>query len=237
MGASWEVGASAPPPQNILRISDRDVVASFVRDAGKSGSAEPLIASSSTKDHLKAGTSRGSNSKLDPWLQTDPWAAYRAGPSQAATPSDRMQQMEQRMQSNLAQTATQLRAEITAKAPVPESGLMEVDDDFKRHAEDRFACLEANMTELRTHQGRLETWIQNVAQSSASTNSKLEDVAQHMETQQEDLAALRIEFAQHSQNTFASMQTIQNDVKEEMQKGLTHITALLEKRSRTDRTD
>ena len=233
-GATWEVGAEADPPSSVLRISDQDVVVTFLRDASKATPKEQVIASSSTKDHLKTGCS-GARSKLDPWLQNDPWSAYRSNAPAAS--SDRVQQLEQRLHVNLAQTASALRAEMNAGPNNHDAVAMEEDDAFKLQTETRFASLEANMTELRTHQGKLEGWLKNVAQSSSESQAQLVSVTENLHQQQEDIGALRSELATSTQSTQASMVAIQNDVREEMQKGFTHITALLEKRSRTDRSD
>ena len=219
-GAVWEVGASTDPPCKLFQLDNQDVMITFVREAVKSKPSPIVVASSGTRDYLKGTAS--SSSKLDPWLKSDPWANYAAG---SGTQPDKVKQLEERMMNDLASTASQLRNEW--RQSVPEAA-MEVEGNAEVEA--RFARLESTIVEVQAHGAKMENWVSQLAASSQQTNAQVAQLHQGLATQYEQVDALQKEVHSNGEQ----LRSIKDEVRSEMEKGMVQITALLEKRTRTE---
>ena len=131
----------------------------------------------------------------DPWLapSQDPWANY-GGPSAPSSSAaqgvlpDRVQQLEQRLQSNLEAAITKKLEQAPAQ--------METDDDgFRAKAEERFSRLETGLVELQAQNCKFETWFGQMHQADqflsaqlSETNQRLDQVAATTQEQRKVLA-------------------------------------------------
>ena len=219
VGTTWEVGASAAPPQTVLRISDADVMVTFVRDAAKTSPVSGVVASTSTRKHLKelcAGID-----KPDPWAHGDPWGGYK--PQAPAASSNQMTQMEARLRSDFENATSQLKAELKMSP----SADVDMQAEASSAMDHRLNVVESNILELKQQNAKLESWVTQVAHSSQA-------MSQTIQTQAADLSELRSEVQGQAAATQASLQAFQTEIKESMDHGWQLITALLEKRSRHD---
>ena len=110
-GSAWEVGTAVDPPSTILQGSFGDVTVTLLRQTNQGPTATPILASLSTKRHIKTGqpsssTTNPSTAVTDPWLQHDPWGGFQ---SQAKGP-DRLQQFETRLKADV---ESQVRAQLS----------------------------------------------------------------------------------------------------------------------------
>ena len=222
-GAVWEVGASTEPPCKLFQLDSQDVMITFAREAVKSKPSPVVVASNGTRDFLRGTASSSSASgKLDPWLQTDPWSKYAPN---ASTQPDKVKQLEERFMSDLASTASQLRSEW--KQSVPDSA-MGVEGDAEVEA--RFARLESSLVEVQAHGVKLENWVSQLAASSQQTNAQVAQLHQGLTTQYDKVDALQTEIRFNGEQ----LRGIKDEVRSEMERGMSQLTALLEKRTRTE---
>ena len=105
-GAAWEVGAVVPPPAHVLPGQHGDVVITKIRSTQKT--RKPKNLSNKTQQFLRQ-QSKGPTSSTDPWTTgADPWATW-ANPAHlpatsTAMPSDKLQQVEQRLRTDIKNT-------------------------------------------------------------------------------------------------------------------------------------
>ena len=212
-GIGWEVGASQPPPSSVLQGPDGDAVITFVRSATREPKVNNVLAFASTKRHIKLGAPE-LKSDVDPLTRCDPWKGQtlpEKRSSAASASTDRITQMEDRLQSSLMDT---LRKELDAQNTSSSSD-MQV-DDFKAETEQRFERLEAGLVELQSQHVKYEGWFAQMNQQEQFLSQQVQE------------ANARIDQVNgQNEERFSSLQT-------DMQKGFQHIEALLVKSRRTD---
>ena len=216
-GATWEVGASQPPRSSILQCSYGDVVVTHLRSTTRDPKPANVLASAATKRLLTQGVTPSSAS-ADPWHQGhDPWASSSSAASGMRDPAaaERLQQIEHRLQSNLQDT---IRKELQ-QAHQQMDGQ---DDDFKEQTNQRFAKLEAGITELQSQHVKFEGWFAQMNQTDQFLAAQVE------QTQQ------RIDQVHQNVNTqIASLQENVSQVRNEVSAGFSNIEAMLSKRGKT----
>ena len=99
-GAGWHVGSGTQPPSAVLQGAHGDVVVTKVRSVVNTKEAPSILGSFKTKAHLRSQTRtsqppRGqsnASASSDPWLQHDPWQAFKPTQPQRFVKSLRIMQ-------------------------------------------------------------------------------------------------------------------------------------------------
>ena len=222
MGSTWEVGSSTNPPTNVFMVDGQDVMITLLREAGRQATPTDFVASSGTRVHLR-GQQPKKATKLDPWLLADPWsAATRVDLAQT-----KVAQVESRLKQNIDETAAALRAEFQ---PTEAADQTMADDSEKQATEARFLRIESSLQEQQMHGVKMENWLNQIAGSSNQMGAQIAQLHQGLAVQHDQVQLLQTEVAQTNER----MSSIGSEVRTEMEKGMAHLAALLEKRSRTD---
>ena len=227
-GSAWEVGAAAHPPSAVLQDKAGDIVITHVRSSAKDPKPAPVLASVSTKQHIKTGSKTTATSSSDPWLSgPDPWGGYNGlAPSITKVPvneadaADRFKQMENRLSTNLQE---QIHAALEKSQPsVPQD--MEIQDDGVQTAnEERFQRLEAGMTELQAQGVKFEGWFTQMHQTEQFLGAQIRETNERL-----DAASTTV-----NDQIGALQNNIQN-IHGEVTSGFAHMEALLSKSRRTE---
>ena len=221
VGTTWEVGSSSQPPTNVFMVDGQDVMITLLRDSGRAASSTDMVATSGTRDHLR-GQKPSKALKLDPWLQSDPWAgALRTDLAQT-----KVEQVEARLKQNIDQATAAIRAEISSDSNAQS---MDVSED-KTETEARFRRIETSLQEQQAHGEKLESWMHQIANTTSQMGAQVTQLHHGLTQQHDQVQAL----ASEVNRTNDHMLEVRNEVKSEMEKGMAHITALLEKRFRSD---
>ena len=205
-GLGWEVGSNLAPPSNVLQFDGGDAAITHLRSANKDPKPVPILASATTKKHIKQGTAAASSD--DPWGNyQDPWAQGRQVEASAqSASSDRLSQIEAKWTNNLRDA---VRKEIQ-HAPQP----ME-DDTFKTETEERFARIESSLTEMQAQHVKYEGWFSQMHQTDQFLTGQIQEANHRMEGVKQTLEA------QVSQ------------LSSQVTSGFNNIEALLAKRAKT----
>ena len=150
-GRAWEIGAETAPPVQFIDAQHGWTTLTKIRDVTQPSKPVDLVATSKTKQHIRAGPTTSANSvaTADPWFNgADPWGQYK-GVSSAPPPSQHVQKkfedVEQRLQDSVA-------------AQVNES-VQQVAAQFQ--SDDRITLVEEQMQVLIKNQNNLESWMQD----------------------------------------------------------------------------
>ena len=183
-----------------------------------------VLASSTTKRFLQ-----NASVGTDPWTQgMDPWGGYSGSSSSAPRAADKMQQLEDRLHKQVAETVRKEVAESTAH--VETDTPMDFADlgDFRTTAENRFARLETGMQELQSQTSKFENWFSQMHQTEAQLQTQLQLVTQQVEVQGHGIEQVRKDLTMQVGGLQEGLNTVQSDVT----KGFTRLEALLEKRAK-----
>ena len=251
-GMAWEVGASSDPPSLILPLPDGkgDVAITLQKSMAKPSEPPALLASAATKKFLQTNKAASSSPQVDPWVQSDPWGAYRptTAPPRA---TDRFQQLEDRLTTSLrsvrqevagaAEASVDLSAlesrlhasllESVRQEAATASSFAEDQDmgDFQSHTNDRLQKLESGMSELHATNQKFEGWFNQLHQADQAVSAQLESVTQQVDQQGHRIEKINSDLVTQVGGLQAGLSSVQQDVSN----GFTRMEALLEKRAKT----
>ncbi len=187
-GTAWEVGSSCAPPSPVMQLPDSqgDVTITLQKSVVKPSEPPALLASAATKKFLQGSSSSSQASSSDPWTHpsADPWGSYRPLTSSTVRNTDRLAQIEARLNTSL----QDVRKEVTSTDPAVDLSSMESrlhqnlmesvrqelanswptrdqnmdssqDFTFDSTTEDRLNTLESGMTELQAANQKFENWF------------------------------------------------------------------------------
>lgn len=150
-GRAWEIGAETAPPVQFIDAQHGWTTLTKIRDVSQPIKPVDLVATSKTKQHIRAGptSSASSSAATDPWFNgADPWGQYQ-GVSSAPPPSQHVQKkfddVEQRLQESVAAQVTESVQQAAAQFT----------------SNDRIAIVENQMHALTQSQSNLETCMQD----------------------------------------------------------------------------
>ena len=150
-GRAWDIGAETAPPVQFIDAQHGWTTLTKIRDATQPSKPVDLVATSKTKQHIRAGPIPSANSAAtaDPWLHgADPWGQYK-GVSSAPPPSQHVQKkfedVEQRLQDSVAAQVTETVQQVAAQF----------------QSDDRVTLVENQMQVLIQKQSNLEGWMQD----------------------------------------------------------------------------
>ncbi|CAJ1364293.1 unnamed protein product [Effrenium voratum] len=187
---------TAVTPQDLELIPN-----SFIAEDGDDA-ADPIVVSRKTRSYIN--NSNKPAASQDPWVTgPDPWSnPGRQQPASSVThcTADRLQQVEQRLKSDL--TAT-IRKELD-----DHSALGPSDTDMGTGADQhdpRINRLEADIQELRQHSVRFESWFNDAAAAQSSTQQQLEAVHATVGQQQTTIIQMQGQTEQLNTSIHAEM--------------------------------
>ena len=226
-GRFWLVGASEAPAGLVYPCGQSQITIAKVKDTAPSKPASNVVASLKTMQRLH-GHGQERNTSVDPWLQQDPWAAYRkaqpatagaASSSAPSKPSKRLDEVEARLQASVQE---QIQAQLET---IHHGNQDEAMDDS------RLSQLESNVEELRHQQGRFEQWFHTVGEQIHSFQSTLQEQDQTIQnlagTVKEQGAATET-FQAHLGSLESSFKTALRDVQQAQQDAMQTQTERLE---------
>ena len=151
-GSSWEVGASAPPDNNIQSAFGKDVLITIIRQKGTSREEPNVVIPKKTQQYLRANQPSlpASSSKgADPWQnwQQDPWAKKSNAAPVTEPIKARIDQVTDQLRSNVKEMVQKEIGDSQTAAP---SALPET-------TERRFQTMECGLKELQQHNRKLTT--------------------------------------------------------------------------------
>ena len=228
-GSTWEVGAAQPPPANVLQDKAGDIVVTHLRSSSKDPKPAPILASASTKQHIKAGSTPAPSSSSDPWVAgADPWGGYQGlAPSitkmpatDSAAAADRFKQMETRLHSNLQE---QISAAIEKSLPQGPQAMEVQNDEALAANELRFQKLEAGVTELQAQGVKFEGWFTQMHQTDQFLTTQIQETNARLDAVSSSVT-----------HQVGSIQHEMNSMRGEMTSGFANIEALLSKSRKTE---
>ena len=229
-GHTWEIGAASAPPSGVLQGPQGDMVITFLRHNHKEPAPTNILASASTRGHLRGlPEGRSQQHSEDPWAAgNDPWAKYAASSSSGAATIDKFKQLKEQLTEELRST---VRQELEDTSMHVDSAA-EIDAQFQVQTEQRFASLETDLQELKAQNVTFQSWFQESAQADKRLQGQLQEMHTQVVNQQNDLEAVKNELASQT-GTAGQMREELSQVRSEMTGSFSRLEALLEKRNRT----
>lgn len=109
---------------------------------------------------------------------------------------------------------------------------MSVDSNAQANTDARLTQLESSIGE---NQGqKLEAWVAQVATSHQQFGTQMQQVHQSLASQHDAVESLKSDLGKHVTATGLKMDEVSNEMKGEFQKAMSHLTALLKKKQKTD---
>ena len=220
-GAAWEVGSAQEPPSAVMQCTFGDVTVTLVRQMNQDPQPAPLLASSSTKAHIRSGrpepaSASSTGGASDPWLIKDPWGGFQ----KTGDAPDRLKQFE-----------TQLRADVVSQvqAQIHSNQHMEVDGTAANDVLGaRMSALEVSVHELQHQGARFEQDFNEVQTNTVAQAGRIDTMANRVEQHGRDVELLRTDL----RTQVGLLQEGQHSLQDSMGRGFAQLEALLEKKSR-----
>ena len=247
-GATWEVGSKDPPPRPVLSAFGEEVMISLLKEKRQHPrqtnlNLVPLRAQKHMlqqqqqqhQQHQHKGQTDPGEQAKDPWHAwptTDPWAAAKgAVATKAKPPAPPVQQrieavtkeLKEHVQQHLQHSAVGNQHEAQMRNDATQS---------------RFEKLEAKVTEMAQHQGKVNKWMQEATGRMDNTEQQLQIMSKALEQQTNTVQQLGSNMQQFQHSIQGQVQTIQSGLGEELGNKFDALSgrleALLEKRGRTE---
>ena len=239
LGAAWEVGSSQEPPAPAMPIGDNFVLISPIGSGPSASGAGPSVcASQRTRKRLIYDDEPDD---LDPWSHgRDPWAASLVpappglskptAPPVSATSTSKFAQLKDDLATEV---KTMVQQQVGAVTAAPAIG-----DEHTA----RIKQLEVGFQELKLQGDKFEGWFQKFGAQVSSSNAKMQELAQTVTAQQQELSQVRGEVARQAEVVEASvhrsvtaMQTeVSNQISSQIASQYEKLEALLAKRQRAE---
>ena len=157
-GQAWTVGAEDPPPQQVMRAFDQDVLITLQKEVKTTHVDQPLVASQRTKKFLKEGGQSSSSTGDDPWWQQqngahDPWGGWRStNPPASVVTASRASQIQQTIKDEV------------QKHIVPSASAS---------SDPTVAQMEVNIKELQAQGTQFKQWFHEAGQRLTQTEKQM----------------------------------------------------------------
>ena len=235
-GRYSEIGTDKEPPGPFLYTDGGAIAVTKKKDVAEGGrKPQAFMAAGHTLAHVKANTSAASSTSTkvsDPWVDSDPWAAYRSRNAQSSdfvctdnknkadAPKKRMDEMEARISKQLEEKLKECQASWQAG---------DADADMKDDANSK---LQAQVCELQAQNSKFEGWF-------AETGQRMGAVEKHLHSQGQQIQELsgalqtQVTTTSHLQQEVGSLRaSFSEDLRDAMERQSNRLEALLEKRPR-----
>ena len=229
---AWRVGASLPPPQEVMTGFQNDVVITQVKELKHQEPQQHLIASSKTHRHLRSAPQSSSTTKpaADPWFESgkDPWGNYgpRATSHASGDGKQRLVAIQEQLKNDIGNDMAkklEVQAQEAVKAAAASSNAA------AGQQEQRLKALEIGFQEIKGQNNQFTAWFHQANEKLQATEATVGAMQQTLNTHQHEIHALGSTFQ-------STMKTVKDDLSHEMSesfnKQMSRLEALLEKKQR-----
>ena len=193
-GRAWEIGATNPPPQRVLRTQDGFLTLTPIKDLTAPQPRPQVIATARTKQQIKQDAVQPAASVDNSWgPEGDPWSQWLKKPnSSQAVPTTPLKPGE--AQSKLQEVENRLQADVQKKVREELEEISRCNDsahEIQNSAQEaRLQQLESHIVEIQ-HQGqRFETYFAQAQQQAEGQQKCIEALQQQALQQQHASASL-----------------------------------------------
>ena len=186
-GKAWEIGATAPPPAEILRTDFGYVTVTLLKDFTTTASKPQVVATARTRQQIKKDAASSSDS---PWgAEGDPWSQWLQKSKVPTIPVPAPGLKPGEAQTKLNEVETRIQADVHKHV---REQLQSIGKDVdaivgqgKEEAEARLLSLESHVVELQQQGTRFENYFQHAQeQAEAQQQSILTLQAQAVQQQE-----------------------------------------------------
>ena len=198
-GMGWTVGAAEDPPTLVAQTKFGDVTITLLKEATTSKKPPTLFTSRRTQQHLRKGASTASSSASGlssqggrlgevPWQNYDPWQKQKPLVPPLTDADVKMKDPPVAPIKKIAEVEGRLKDDILK--------------EIRRDSESRLNRLEVDMNEIKTQNGKFETWFTEAAEANRQVQEQVQQLREEVTVQKHDSAALASEI----RGGFAAMQ-------------------------------
>lgn len=235
---SWQVGASAPPPQDVITGFGREILITEITREGKPMPQPKLVASAKTQQYMRAEASSSASSQgattVDPWTLPgkDPWKTTSA-PKAAPTGKSHLQEVTGHLKEELTVAMRQKFEELSQNHIVTEDFEGQQANNLKR-----FQQIENSLGEMQAQQLKFSGWFTSIGQQVQATEASIQGIQYTLSTHQADLQGLHHEVKgvseQVGQAVHNALQNHKTEVASDFDARFDRLEALFSKKHRSE---
>ena len=214
IGSSWDIGASTPPPNSVMRAFGEDVLLTLIKDKTVEAPVQGVIGPKRVQHKISKSQPSSSSSGQDPWWNTspgtpaedDPWGGWKGTQSSATiTPATK---------KRFDALATQLKTDLTENMNSQMASANTA--QLSEQQESRLKKLEVGLHELCAQGKQFSQWFQETGSRITAQDQQLAQVQNGLAQQQADLQAVRTEVHTSADNLHQAMAASFGNMKTEI---------------------
>ena len=213
-GQAWEVGATGPPPQTVLKLASGYITITKLRDSQQQREERSFVASQKTKAHIRNDSKAASSSQSSPWgADGDPWAKFLQRQGQTVPQGVDPAPAAEAVKSKLDEVRASVVKEVTDRLQDDIAKLAQPrDEEMIEAAQDdvRLGRLEQDIHQLQVQGRRFEEWFAAAEDKASQQSDQLGRVEAQLEQQSEFTTRLAVTVESCTRNLGTQQELMQN---------------------------